>query len=641
MTGAPPAPAVALPKNEPGGSTAEDAPPSSSRFRRVLLSPVTVALVTWVLAVPFAVVIPRIANVDPFSENGIFLPLGVGFLLLLAVTAMAWRRRAGELVSACAAGFTAAWVVLVFRTGYYGSPFGSTGLINGGDRTRMAAGATKYTATLFPTDAFVAGVPSEYPPLFPWLVGRTSLLVDVPVWRLLVVFEVGLLSFAVLATFLMWRRLVPAPAALVISAASLFVNGDPRKAFAVITLFVLVPWLISTLSEPKHGRLHWLPAGIIAGLMMLLYNGWYAFGVMGFVAVVVSTWRRVTDRKAYVRHVLLAAGVALLVATPYLVPYASAVLTRTGQAVGDEFVFSGQSLNAFPFLKPTLLGALQFVGLAGLVWYRGRTDWARPMLYLMFGAYLFWLLAGLRFVFGTHTTLYFYAPVLVGAVLVPAGVLTLATAGPALARKFSFVPPYRAGAAVVAASMVWFVFVYWQDWRPSTAAGPEFTYNTSSTFNTYTAWAHTSPLPDCSYSRFAPQEGRFPCLPADRIKAEVEQVRGVGAMPTTLSADERLFAYLPWPGYVGVDRTAAGSLTRWDDRQEELQRLAGITDPAEFAKATASTGFGPIDVFVMSRSSDRDWVAVRATFHPEQFDSGEWTVVRNLPGDTVLAIRKP
>ncbi|GGM99871.1 hypothetical protein GCM10011609_42780 [Lentzea pudingi] len=641
MTGAPPAPAVALQKNEPGESTTEETPPPASRLRRVLLSPVTVALVTWLLAVPVAVVVPGVADVSPFSENGIFLPLAVGFLTLAAVTAVAWRSRAGELVSACAAGLIAAWVVLVFRIGYYGSPFGSTGMINGGDRTRMAALAAKNTVTSLPTDAFVVDVTSEYPPLFPWLVGKTSLLVDVPVWRLLVVAEVGLLSLAVLATFLMWRRLVPAPAALVISSVSLFVNGDPRKAFAVMTLFVTVPWLISTLAEPRRGRLHWLPAGIIAGLMMLLYNGWYAFGVIGLVAVVVSTWRRVTDRAAYVRHVLLAAVVALVVASPYLLPYAIAVFTEKGQATGDEFVFSGQTLNAFPFLKPTLLGVLQLVGLAGLVWYRSRTDWARPLLYLMVGAYAFWLLAGLRFVFSKHTTLYFYAPVLVGAVLVAAGVLTLATAGPALARRFSFVPPYRTGAAVVAASMVWFMFAYWQDWRPSTDAAPAFAYNTASTYNTYTAWAHLSPLPDCTYPRFAPQEGRFPCLPADRIKAEVEQVRGVGAMPRTLSADERLFAYLPWPGYTGVDRTAAGSRTRWDDRQAELQRLSKITDSTEFTRATATTEFGPIDVFVMNRSSESNWDAVQATFHPEQFDSGEWTVVRNLPGDTVVAIRKP
>ena len=316
-----------------------------------------------------------------------------------------------------------------------------------------------------PVDQLVA-IPSEYPPLFPWLLARASLLLDVPIWRLLVVAEIGLLSFTVLVAFLMWRRLVPAPAALVISAASLFVYGDPRKAFAIVALFVVVPWLISALGEPQreqdalaacrhHRRVDH------ADLQRLVH-----LGVLGFAAVIVSTWRRSADRAGYVKHVLLIAELFLLVSAPYLITWGWAVLTREGQAVSDEYVVSGLTLNAFPFLKPTVLGALELVGLAGLVWYRGRTDWARPLLYLVIGAYGFWLIMGIRFVFSTHTTLFFYVPLLTGAVLVPSGVLTLATAGPALARKLAVAPPHRTGAAVVATAMVWVMFTYWRGLAP-------------------------------------------------------------------------------------------------------------------------------------------------------------------------------
>ena len=69
------------------------------------------------------------------------VPLSVGGLLLLVVTAAAWRRRAGELVTACAAGLFAAWVILVFRVTLYGSPFGTTGWL--GDRVRVASAATR------------------------------------------------------------------------------------------------------------------------------------------------------------------------------------------------------------------------------------------------------------------------------------------------------------------------------------------------------------------------------------------------------------------------------------------------------------------------------------------------------------------
>lgn len=609
------------------------AAPPTGRARRLARSPATVAIVTWLLATPVAFVIPRLVNVNPFSEHGVFLPLGVGGVLLALVTAIAWWRRAGEWVPAMAAGLFAAWVALAFQVARYGSPFGTTGLQ--GDRVRVAAAAMRDTVTFWPSDQFVEGLPAEYPPLFPWLVAKASLLIDVPTWRLLTFAEIGLLSFAVLAAFLMWRRLVPAPVALLLSTTGLFVYGDPRKAFAVVTLFVLVPWLISSFTESSRGRLHWLSAGIIGGLIMLTYNGWFSFGAAGIIAILVSTWRRSTDRAGYLRRVLLIAAVTVVVAAPYLVPWGWGVLTMEGQAVSDEYVVSGLTLNTFPFLKPTLLGALELVGLVGLVWYRRRTEWAWPMLYLVIGSYLFWLLTGIRFVFSDHTTLFFYVPLLTGAVLVAGGVLTLATAGPALARKFAVTPPYRTGAAVTAGAMLWVGFTYWHDWRPTVEPG------LASTFNTYSAWTHLEPGPDCSYPKYAPTEGRFVCCPADRIKAEVERVLGAGARPHTLSMDERLFAYLPWRGYMGVDRTAANTLSRWDDRYAELTRLSLITDPGEFANSTANTRFGRIDVFVLSRISDQNWSGIFLNFRPAQFDPAVWTVVQGLPNNVVVAIRRP
>lgn len=619
-------------KPAPAAERVEESP-GTARFWRMAGSPAVVAVAVWLIATPVAFVIPRLTDVDPFSEHGVFVPLGVGGLLLAAMTAVAWWRGAGEWVIASAAGLFAAWVALAFRVALYGSPFGTTGLQ--GDRVRVAASAMKNTVAFWPSDPFVVEQPAEYPPLFPWLVAKGSQLTGVATWRLLATAEILLLSFAVLVAFLLWRRLVPAPVALVLSASGLLIYGDPRKAFAVITLFVLVPWLISAFTEPARGRLHWLPAGLIGGLIMLTYNGWFPFGALGILAILVSTWRRSADRAGYLRHVLLVAAVTLVVASPYLVPWGWAVLTEPGQAVSDEWVTSGLTTNAFPFLKPTLLGALELIGLVGLVWYRQRTPWAAPMLYLVLGSYAFWLVMGIRFVFSTHTGLFFYVPLLTGAALLAAGVLTLVAAIPALLRRFALNPPYRAGAAVTAAALLWVGFTYWQDWRPTLEDG------VASTDNLYSAWAHLEPLPDCGYPRFAPQNGRFACYPVNRIKAEVERVRGAGARPHTLATDERLFAYLPWPGYVGTGRTAANTLVRWDDRVAELNRLAAITDPGEFARATSNTEFGPIDVFVLSQQEDQSWAWDVTKFHPEQFDPTVWTAVQSLPNNVVVVIRQP
>jgi galactan 5-O-arabinofuranosyltransferase len=620
-------------ETEPAPDT-PDEPAAADRARRTRLrqfgtSTATITVVTWLIATPLAFVIPRVLDLDPFSEQGAFVPLAIGGSLLAVMTAFAWRRKAGELVPAISAGLFAAWVALAFRVALTGTPFGTTGLQ--GDRVRMAAAATKYTVTPWPVDSFIEGLPSEYPPLFPWLVGRTSLIVGVPAWRLLAFFEVGLLSFAVLAAFLLWRRLVPAAVALPLSAIGLFVYGDPRKAFAVITLLIFIPWLISAFTDVPRGRMHWLPAGIIGGLIMLTYIGWFPFGAVGVLAIVVASWRRVSDRAHYVRHVLQVGAVSIVLASPYLVPWLSASLTKGGQAVSDLWMAGDISTNGFPFLKPTLIGAVQLIGLAGLVWYRKRAWWAWPVLYLVLGSYLYWLIFGIRFMLSRHTSLFYYVPLLTGAALLSAGVLTIATAGPALARRLKVVPPYRFGAAVLAVAMLWIGFDYWQDWRPAASL---------STHNDYTRWAHLEPLPNCTYPKYAPKDGRIDCYPADRIKAEVERVRGVGARPYTLASEERLFAYLPWPGFMGVDRTAASTLARWDDRQDEVIRLSDITDPAEFATATANTRFGPIDVMVMYKRDAQTWYASERQFHPGQFDTSVWDVVDLAPQSVVLAIRR-
>jgi len=55
--------------------------------------------------------------------------------------------------------------------------------------------ANRYAQHLHSSDGIVPSVPSNYPPLFPWLVGRTSALVHVPAWRLLGPAEAITLSF--------------------------------------------------------------------------------------------------------------------------------------------------------------------------------------------------------------------------------------------------------------------------------------------------------------------------------------------------------------------------------------------------------------------------------------------------------------
>lgn len=258
------------------------------------------------------------------------------------------------------------------------------------------------------------------------------------------------------------------------------------------------------------------------------------------------------------------------------------------------------------------------MGLAGLVWFRRSVWWAAPLLALAVGALLYRVLAVLRFVASGHTSFMQYSSALVVATLTAAGILVLVHA------VGRFAPPPGVAAGALALLLGWTAYTVGVAWLPSVDAP-----------SSYAVQAHTEPLPDGRYPRYAPAENRLPWFPVDPVRRAVGDDRG----RVSLSYDERLYAFLPWPGYIGNSRTASGTLTRWDDRAAEIARLAATADPAEFARASAGTRFGPIDVFVL-RAEGGSWMWRTVAFSPDQFDRAQWTVVDDLPEDTVVAVRR-
>jgi hypothetical protein len=135
-------------------------------------------------------------------------------------------------------------------------------------------------------------------------------------------------------------------------------------------------------------------------------------------------------------------------------------------------------------------------------------------------------------------------------------------------------------------------------------------------------------------------------LPVSAIQAEVARRRGADFTPMVLSADERLFSFLPWYEYVAFSPTASPALARWSQRDAEIARLRATTDPAQFAAQAANTAFGPIDVFVLRRPSgvgavDADALVWRpdTIFTARQFSPAAFDRV-DLPDNFVIYIRK-
>jgi hypothetical protein len=583
----------------------------------------TAAVVTWLIATPVAVALPRLSHRSPFSVGASAVPLTAAFLLIAAVVAVAYRWR-GEIVAGAAAGLAAAWVAFMLRSALHGTPFGFGGLA--GDMGRMAASVTRYTTTLASSDTLVRGLPSEYPPFYAWLVGRVAVLTGQPAWQLLADAEVLFTSAAVLAAFLLWRRQVNSWVALAIASLTLVTWSDPRKAFEVLTLAIFVPWVIEVFARPPRGRLHWLPAGLLGGLITITYQAWMVYAAIGVLALLVIAWRTEPDRWAYFRRLGLIVLVSFVVASWYVVPFGWASLTKGGESISDLFASSSINGGLFPFLDLKPLGLLQLVGLIGLVWLWRSVWWARPLLLLIIGVYAYRLLSMVRYVLTQHTGFLHYTSRLYGVLFTVAGVLVLAHVTPILLRRLRFTPPRMATAAVLAVALGWSATSFTSSWMPEAGS-------------TYAISAFQEPLPGGGYPKFAPAEGRRPPFPVNQVQQAVQGVLGPEPRRVTLSVDDRLFSYLPWPGFMDNDRTAGSTLSRWDDRYQVIRELAGTTDPLAFATRSGATGFGPIDIFVL-RKEPAGWAWGKQRFQPAQFAPQYWTVVDGLPDDIVVAIRR-
>lgn len=628
---------VVLPEPE---STAE----VGGRLRRP--SPALMALTIWLVCLPAAFAAAAAGPADPFRLRVAMIPVVVAVVGVIAVGLIS-RRLSADLASGIGAGLFGGWVAYTLRVALHGTPFGFDGL--SGDAGRMAAMANRYASTWRSSSGIVPSVPTHYPPLFPWLVGRVSALTRVPAWRLLGPAEAVTLSFVVVAGYLLWRRMLPGPLALAVNLPVLLCFSLPEKAYEVLALALFVPWALATFGDPPKGRLHWFPAGVIGGLGIVLNWAFTIYGALGILALVVLSWRTSPDRARHVRHVSLTVIVSFAVASWYLVPYLGWALMHGSSQVDDLYQGGGIQGSPLIFLHLTPLGVLELTGLAGLVWWRGRVWWGKPLLLLTGSAYAYWLLGLVSFSVSGHTGLLQDTPRMIGPLLAAAGVLTIAHAAPRLARRAS-VRAIPAGLPTLALCLlvIWTAVTAWQAWMPGGPSARSGLYEPAvSTVANESTIAFTTALPDGSYPPDGPVGLRSPWFPTDPIEKDVASVLGAAAEPVTLTTSEELFAFVKWPGYIPVSMGAAGTNTDWPARYTALRALSLTTSPAAFAATSARTAFGPLDVFILKRTSPARWTWQPAdapdpavTFTPAQFSTRAFTVFTNLPGNLVLAVRR-
>src|SRR5690606_37246647 len=170
------------------------------------LRPAPLTVLVWLLTAPVEFLLPTYAGLNPFYPRAVGLSIGAA-LTAVAVGLAVALRFPRAIWPPVAAGLLASWTFLALRVSLHGTPFGFGGLRD--DAGRITAMAVRHSATWVPSDAWIPGLPSEYPPLYFLVTGRLAALLDIPAWRVLPDVAAFVIAATVVVLFLLWQRLVP------------------------------------------------------------------------------------------------------------------------------------------------------------------------------------------------------------------------------------------------------------------------------------------------------------------------------------------------------------------------------------------------------------------------------------------------
>lgn len=613
------------------------------RRLRVLIPSTTawVACLTWLVALPVGVLVVRLINLNPLKTQGVVAPVAYALMGVIVLAGLALVIRA-EWFTGVAAGVFAAWCGVTIAANLVGTPFGYGSM--GGDAGRMSALVTHFSTTWLPTDAADPALPPEYPPLYPMLIGRVAALTGHEAWSLLGTAQALFISASILAAFLLWRRLVPSGIALALSGTVLIGINEPSKGNEVFALAVFLPLVLATFAPPKGVRaLNPFLAGLVFGLMVPLYPNFLILGILGIGLVMVVGWRAAEEPRAYAVHAGITVGLAALLSSWYLGPLIVAYSQGQTQVVADLFksgVLAGGQFQLFGS-NSILLFALQVIGAVGIVTLWRRAWWAQPTGLLLAGVLIVKAVMLLRFVVTSHSFMLLYVPYLFRFAVAVAGVLTLwelwRLRGSGLLERLG-APRRLSGVVAVAALIGVIAQTSWTAWLPAPAGSFDVQGVPLSTQASMATQAHKEYLPDGSPPRY-PARFMTPGLPATQIYGLIDTDLGKAADPVVLSADQRVFSFRDFRNFLPLARESSNALTRWDDRKQVLDRIAGIRNPGQMARALADTEFGPIDVLVLQAVSGR-WTWHRVEFSKTAFDDPRFSVHSGLPGGYVVITRR-
>ncbi|GIG91338.1 arabinofuranosyltransferase [Plantactinospora endophytica] len=593
-------PAAAREQPEPDSDRDRGTP---SRVRRVV---VAVRPLLFAAAVGIVVLVTealaQAAGFNPYSGRVQYgLRAAPIVVAALAVWAVWWARRRGrswdaDLLPALFGGLGALTVVV----GLHGTPYDLHAL--DGDQMFRAEAITRFADSWWGGDYFYRDLPAYYAPAYFWVLGRVADLAGLPPWWMLKYGTIAISFLTPLVSYLLWRRVVTARVAALISASPLIVP-NLTETYSWLVLVALVPWWLQVgpgLTRPGLRRWSPLLLGAIGAVLFTVY--YYFFFVLPIVLLLHVAWSRRQGRVDWRREVgrpIGILGIAALGSSPYWAPLAWNFLTAPHfESLNNRWITLNSGRLALPMLEPSVLGVLCLVGLVFLV-LTVREALSRALLTVLVALYV-WHVVGFLFLLAGTPLMSFRMRELVPTVLLAAAAMAMVRATRYAAGRFSAEHVRR-----VAATLGVLLAIF---------AGDRFVNLVLADIGN----AHNRALPNGELPPFHEPDAKVWGAPPAKLSAFIDgRYRGTGH-PVVLTGHSDLMALNPYYGFVQWNANYSHPTAQFNRRITFLGELARSGSPAEFAGRLRDNPYDRVDVVVLHVVEDR----LVFRFHADAFPFG-------------------
>ncbi|MES2389959.1 MAG: arabinofuranosyltransferase [Bacteroidota bacterium] len=268
----------------------------------------------------------------------------------------------------------------------------------GGDIGFINALIVKMAYTGGYADNYYKGLSSFYPPLYYWLCAKASVIFSIKPHEAHKCGFILSMYLLPILTWLGWGRITGKPQAAIFAFAFLF-NLALEKAAPLLSFTLFVPWWLYFIENTRRTNFttrQLVIASVTGGIIIQLQFFWLLPASLGLGI------RLIAERFGFLKFdepvrpqfnsiIIIALGSAF-VASPYLIPYLSDMLTIGTEPTQNLYYRTDMGWWQFPFFQPTLWSFLWLFGLLYSIYSIGSSALSRALIFMVAGIYAYSLL---------------------------------------------------------------------------------------------------------------------------------------------------------------------------------------------------------------------------------------------------------